>query len=50
MQSETKLCQNCKQSFNIESDDFSFYEKMEVLPPESCPECRQEQRALFRNF
>ena len=30
MQNENKTCQNCKQDFTIESDDFSFYEKIKV--------------------
>ena len=25
MNSETKVCQNCKQNFIIETDDFNFY-------------------------
>ena len=50
MQSETKTCQFCKASFQITPDDVSFYEKMGVPEPENCPECRQEQRILFRNF
>ena len=32
MNSETKTCQNCKQSFIIEPEDFEFYEKMKVPP------------------
>ena len=47
--SETKICQNCKKDFIIESDDFSFYEKMKVPPPTWCPECRFQRRCLFRN-
>jgi hypothetical protein len=47
---ETRNCQNCKQSFTIEPDDFSFYEKMSVPPPLRCPDCRQKRRLLFRNF
>jgi hypothetical protein len=38
--SENRICQNCKQSFTIEVDDFSFYEKIKVPPPTFCPECR----------
>jgi RNA polymerase subunit RPABC4/transcription elongation factor Spt4 len=38
---ETKNCQNCKKDFNIEPDDFSFYEKMKVPVPTWCPECRR---------
>jgi len=50
MKAETKTCQNCKKDFAIELDDFGFYEKMSVPAPEICPDCRQEQRILFRNF
>jgi hypothetical protein len=50
MESQTKTCQNCKTSFTIEPDDFSFYEKMGVPAPTWCPECRQTRRVLFRNF
>jgi hypothetical protein len=46
---ETKNCQNCKQDFVIELDDFSFYEKMKVPPPTFCPECRLQRRLSFRN-
>ena len=28
MQQETKICQNCKQDFTIEPEDFNFYEKI----------------------
>ncbi|MDE2030746.1 MAG: hypothetical protein KGI58_00600 [Patescibacteria group bacterium] len=49
MNSETRNCQNCKQDFTIEPDDFSFYEKIKVPPPTFCPECRFERRAAFRN-
>ena len=50
MQNETKQCENCKRSFEITLDDFSFYKKIGVLIPEKCPTCRQQQRMLFRNF
>ncbi len=49
MQSETKNCQNCKKDFIIESDDFSFYEKIKVPPPTFCFECRQQRRYSWRN-
>lgn len=49
-QPQTKQCQNCEQEFVIEPDDFTFYEKMKVLPPEICPFCRQKLRTTFRNF
>lgn len=46
---ETKTCQNCKSQFAIESEDFSFYEKMNVPPPTFCPDCRLQRRLTFRN-
>jgi len=49
MQSETKKCQNCKQDFVIEPDDFAFYEKMKVPPPTWCPDCRIVRRMSWRN-
>ena len=49
MNLETKICQNCKQDFTIESDDFSFYEKIKVPPPTFCPECRMQRRFAYRN-
>jgi hypothetical protein len=48
-QSENKVCQNCKNDFTIEPDDFSFYEKIKVPAPTFCPECRFKQRYAFRN-
>lgn len=49
MPSETRKCQNCKQDFVIEPDDFAFYEKMKVPAPTWCPECRAQRRLVFRN-
>ena len=58
MHSETKntstnsvssTCQNCKQNFTIEAEDFNFLKRMEVPPPTWCPSCRFARRALFRN-
>lgn len=46
---ETRNCQNCKNDFNIEADDFSFYEKIQVPPPTFCSECRQQRRLMWRN-
>lgn len=42
-------CQNCKNNFNIETDDFSFYEKMQVPAPTYCSQCRLHRRYLWRN-
>ncbi len=48
-QSENKICQNCKQDFIIEPDDFGFYEKIKVPPPTFCPTCRSIRRLSWRN-
>jgi hypothetical protein len=47
--SESRICQNCKNDFTIEPDDFSFYEKIKVPPPTFCPECRLKRRFIWRN-
>src|SRR3989344_5252524 len=49
MEPEIKLCQNCKKEFTIEPEDFKFYEKMQVLAPTWCPECRLVRRLSFIN-
>ena len=49
MDTETKQCQNCKNNFTIESEDFDFYKKIDVPPPTFCPECRNQRRLAFRN-
>lgn len=49
MTAETKQCQNCKQPFTIEPDDFAFYEKMGVPVPVLCPQCRFMRGMLWRN-
>ena len=46
---ENRICQNCKQDFVIEPDDFGFYEKIQVPSPTFCPECRLVRRLLWRN-
>ena len=49
MTSEPRTCQNCKQNFTIEPDDFGFYEKIRVPPPTFCPKCRLIRRLAWRN-
>ena len=49
MQSENKICQNCKNGFIVRPDDFSFYKKINVPSPTFCPECRMIRRMLWRN-
>lgn len=46
---QTRNCQNCKNDFVIESDDFGFYEKIKVPPPTFCPDCRSQRRLAWRN-
>lgn len=46
---ETRSCQNCRQDFIIEPNDFGFYEKVKVPPPTWCPECRIIRRFSFEN-
>ena len=50
MTSETKTCQNCKNSFIIEPEDFNFYEKIDVPLPTFCPKCRLQRRLAFFNL
>ncbi len=49
MDSQTKVCQNCKNEFVIEPDDFAFYEKMKVPAPTFCPSCRFQRRIMCRS-
>jgi hypothetical protein len=51
MESKTRSCpcQNCKQDFIIEPDDFVFYDKIKVPPPTFCPLCRKQRRLSWRN-
>jgi hypothetical protein len=49
MDSQIKRCQNCKENFTIEPDDFAFYEKVKVPAPTFCPNCRLQRRMTFRN-
>ncbi len=46
---ENKRCQNCTKDFLVESEDFKFYEKINVPAPTFCPECRMRRRFAFRN-
>lgn len=48
-ESQTKICQNCKNQFVIEPEDFAFYERMRVPPPTFCPDCRTARRMCYRN-
>ena len=46
---ETRKCNKCKADFILEQDNFSFYEKMKVLPPTWCPLCRFIRKLTFIN-
>jgi len=46
---ERRNCQNCKNDFTIEPDDFLFYEKIKVPAPTFCPNCRFIRRLMWRN-
>ena len=47
--SEKRICQNCREKFVIEVDDFGFYKKIQVPPPTFCPDCRLQRRFAWRN-
>lgn len=49
MNPETRSCQNCASQFIIASEDFDFYQKIEVPPPTFCPQCRLQRRLAVRN-
>jgi hypothetical protein len=49
MNPETKQCQNCKNNFIIEEEDFVFYDRVKVPPPTFCPDCRMFRRIASRN-
>ena len=46
---ENRICQNCKEKFTINQEDFNFYKKIKVPPPTFCPECLFQRRLMFRN-
>ncbi len=59
MHSETKntstnsvssTCQNCKQNFTIEAEDFNFYRKFDIPAPNQCPPCRLAYLFSFWNY
>ena len=49
MKPEIKNCQNCQKDFTIETEDFNFYEKINVPAPNWCPECRLIRRTVCVN-
>ncbi|MEK7635795.1 MAG: hypothetical protein AAB405_01750, partial [Patescibacteria group bacterium] len=49
MHSKIYNCQNCHQNFQIEPEDFTFYDKIKVPPPTWCFDCRLQRRFANRN-
>ena len=49
METQIKVCQNCRKEFNITTEDMGFYEKMKVPAPTFCSLCRAQRRFSFRN-
>ena len=47
--SSVQVCQNCKNEFVIEPEDFEFYKKIKVPSPTFCPDCRIIRRFSWRN-
>jgi len=44
MENEKQICQNCNKEFVIETNDFSYYEKIKAPAPTWCPKCRAIRR------
>lgn len=44
-----KQCKGCKENFTVKSEDIAFYEKMQVITPSHCPDCRQQRRLAYNN-
>lgn len=44
-----KNCKTCKKDFEISLQEINFYEKIKIPNPKSCPDCRLQQRMVFRN-
>lgn len=54
MYTETRICQNCHNTFALYPEDFAFLEKISTAtikfpPPTFCPDCRMQRRMLWRN-
>jgi len=50
MNQEKRQCQNCKEFFLIDPDDFAFYKQMHVPAPTWCPQCRLERRMAWQGY
>ena len=45
-----RICQNCKNDFEIITDELSFYEKLKIVPPSWCASCRMARTMSFINI
>ncbi|MCX6751903.1 MAG: hypothetical protein NTZ87_00130 [Candidatus Nomurabacteria bacterium] len=43
------VCKNCKNDFILGDEEINFYKKVNVPTPQFCPDCRLQQRMIFRN-
>ncbi len=50
MKQEVKKCQNCKNEFTIEPDDFAFYNRLDIPPSDLCSYCRWKHLLAFWVF
>lgn len=46
---ENRQCKNCGRQFEITDRDVVYYNKIKVLRPTFCPDCRQQRRLAIRN-
>lgn len=44
-----KSCAQCTKAFQVTDQDRAYYQKLDVLEPVLCPDCRQQHRAAWRN-
>ena len=45
-----KTCTHCGNPLESTTEENAFYAKMNVPEPVQCPDCRRQQRLMFRNF
>ncbi len=50
MNQGNRQCQNCRNDFVIEPEDFKFYKRFDIPPPEQCSLCRWKHLLAFWTF
>ncbi len=45
-----KSCHRCGTAYILTSSELELYRTMDVQDPTDCPDCRRQQRLMFRNF